>query len=129
MKITSPIIKKIFDAAKVNADRIEQLIRKLTADVETLDARRNQVKAVTAVAKAQERVNQSISGVGFGSAMEKFERMEDAAVQRLDAALAGAEMAEQKSDASTLLDKYSGSGGSSSASDELAALKAKLGKE
>lgn len=118
----------IYQTAHANSEKLQQLYNKLADDISSLQARRANVKATVAVAKSQEKVNKFTKGFGASSkGAEGFARMEQAAMARMDAAEAAAEL-----DASGLNDgvdelekKYSG-GGSSSLDAELAALKASM---
>ena len=108
--------KKTQELTHANADKMRQMHDKLVNDIETLEARRDAIKATVASAKAQEQ-----------SSMESFERYEKKAEKMLDAATAEAELNAHTSAASTLADKYTSNGSDASVEDELAAMKAKLG--
>ena len=111
-----------------NADKMRQMHDKLVNDIETLEARRDAIKATVASAKAQEHINKIVSGGDKAkSSMESFERYEKKAEKMLDAATAEAELNAHTSAASTLADKYTSNGSDASVEDELAAMKAKLG--
>ena len=113
--------KKTQELTHANAD-------KLVNDIETLEARRDAIKATVASAKAQEHINKIVSGGDKAkSSMESFERYEKKAEKMLDAATAEAELNAHTSAASTLADKYTSNGSDASVEDELAAMKAKLG--
>ena len=101
--------KKTQELTHANADKMRQMHDKLVNDIETLEARRDAIKATVASAKAQE-----------------FERYEKKAEKMLDAATAEAELNAHTSAASSLADKYT-STGDASVEDELAAMKEKLG--
>ena len=106
--------KKTQELTHANADKMRQMHDKLVNDIETLEARRDAIKATVASAKAK-------------SSMESFERYEKKAEKMLDAATAEAELNAHTSAASTLADKYTSNGSDASVEDELAAMKAKLG--
>lgn len=107
---------------------MRQMHDKLVNDIETLEARRDAIKATVASAKAQEHINKIVSGGDKAkSSMESFERYEKKAEKMLDAATAEAELNTHTSAASTLADKYTSNGSDASVEDELAAMKAKLG--
>ena len=89
--------KKTQELTHANADKMRQMHDKLVNDIETLEARRDAIKATVASAKV------------------------------LDAATAEAELNAHTSAASTLADKYTSNGSDASVEDELAAMKAKLG--
>lgn len=107
---------------------MRQMHDKLVNDIETLEARRDAIKATVASAKAQEHINKIVSGGDKAkSSMESFERYEKKAEKMLDAATAEAELNAHTSAASNLADKYTSNGNDASVDDELAAMKAKLG--
>jgi phage shock protein A len=93
--------KKTQELTHANADKMRQMHDKLVNDIETLEARRDAIKATVASAKAQEHINKIVS--------------------------AEAELNAHTSAASTLADKYTSNGSDASVEDELAAMKAKLG--
>lgn len=122
-------LQSTYEVAHANSEKMRQMHDKLTNDIEGLKARRNNVKAQMAVAKTQERVNNAKSaGDKISGAMGAFARMEEKAQKRLDEASAMEQL--NMSPADDLKDaesRYTGVN-SSSVDDELAALKAKLGK-
>ncbi len=118
-----------YKAAHANAEKMKQLHNKLAADIQTLEARRNNVKAQVAVAQTQESVNKMAKGFAAGSrAADGFARMEAQAQARMDAAEAEAELNAMGSDPEedSLLAKYASGG--AGVEDELAKLKAELGQ-
>lgn len=113
-----------------NADKMRAMHDKLVKDIQDLNARKDAIKAKVAVAKTQEKLNkigESISGVS--DHMSAFDRMEAKADKMLDEANARAELNASAPDNSidNLMDKYDDEP-SPAVEDELAALKAKLGK-
>ena len=116
-------------AAHENAVRMRQMHDKLVKDINSLNARRNTIKAKAAVAKTQDRINQiGAAGQGAQSAMGAFDRMEDKINRKLDEATARAELdAAPIDEALALEEKYRGMNVDSSVDDELAAMKAMLG--
>lgn len=121
-------LEKAYSMAKANAAKMRQLYTKLKGDIESLSARRNNVKATMAVAKTQEKINDAVSAANeMSSSMGAFTRMEEKAQRMLDEANATAELdAHLASGVGDLEAKYSG-GGSVAVDDELAALKAEMG--
>lgn len=119
-----------YAAAHENAVKMRQMHDKLVRDINTLNSRREAIKAKVAVARTQERINK------LGSTADKmqgsigaFERMEAKADKMLDSANAMSELNAQPVDeAQALEEKYMSSTASASVEDELAALKQKLGK-
>ena len=120
-------LQSTYELAHTNAEKMKQMHDKLTADIEALEARKDAAKGKIAAAKAQERMNDVIAGVGDSSAsIAAFERMEGKADKMLDAAMAEADLNAGIAAEGDLLGKYS-SGSPSSVDDELAAMKASLG--
>ncbi len=120
--------QKTYDVAHDNAVKMRQMHDKLVNDINELNARKESIKAKVAVAKTQQRINNISSATSNASgAMSAFERMEQKADSMLDSANAMAELNERPTDdADSLAEKYAVS--DASVDDELAKLKAKLGK-
>lgn len=122
-------LQATYDAARENANKMRQLHDKLVGDIETLNGRREMIKAKVAVAKTQERVN------GFASSADKaagalnaFDRMEAKAHQMLDRANAMEELNRKPVDeAAALEDKYASSSTDASVDAELEKLKKEMG--
>lgn len=122
-------LKKNAELNNANAEKMRQMHDKLVNDIDSLEARKDTIKATTATAKAQERINKMQDGGKRAAAsMDTFARMEAKANKALDEAMAHAELNEDINSASDLADKYAGGTGATSVDDELAALKASLGK-
>jgi phage shock protein A len=117
-----------YAAAHENAVKMRQMHDKLTSDIETLNARRETIKAKVAVAKTQEKLNDVTSTVGRSAgAMSAFDRMEDKANRMLDTATAMSELnAEPIDEAKALEEKYSKQGGAS-VDEELEKMKKDMG--
>ncbi|MCI8910373.1 MAG: PspA/IM30 family protein [Oscillibacter sp.] len=122
-------LQATYDTAHGNAQKMRQMHDKLVGDIESLNSRREMVKAKVAVAKTQERVNKiGASAEKAAGAMSAFERMERKADQMLDQANAMAELnAVPVDEAAALEAKYASAAGDSAVDDELAKLKAELG--
>ena len=122
-------LKKVYDTARENADKMRQMHDKLVGDINSLETRKAAVKAKVAVAKTQEKVNEITSGAEKASGtMEAFERMEAKADQMLDQANAMTELNAKKNDtAESLADKYEKAGSTAEVDDALAKLKAEMG--
>ena len=122
-------LKKIYDTARENADKMRQMHDKLVGDINSLETRKAAVKAKVAVAKTQEKVNEITSGAEKASGtMEAFERLEAKADQMLDQAHAMTEPNAKKNDtAESLADKYEKAGSTAEVDDALAKLKAEMG--
>ena len=108
---------------------MKQMYAKLTKDVDTLEEKRNTIKAKIRTAKAQERLNKVTSKhAGASASLSEFDRLDKKADQMLDKANAERELDEGDQTAEDLMAKYDNPSQNSSVDDELAALKAKLGK-
>lgn len=119
--------KKTWEIAKTNADKMQQMHDKLVRDIDDLESRKDSIKAKIQIAKAQQRVNEITTGtVKSESSISAFERMEAKANKMLDQAEAEAELNLNSKSAENLVDKYSGN--TAAVEDELAKLKAELGK-
>ena len=118
-----------YEGAKANADKMRQMHDKLVGDIESLNARREMIKAKVAVAKTQEKVNAMTSGADKAAgAMSAFDRMEAKADAMLDRANAMEALNQQpKDEAAELEKKYAASGADAAVDDELAKLKAEMG--
>ncbi len=124
-------LQQAYDLAAANSSKMRQMHDKLVRDINELNSRRDSIKAKIAVAKTQERINQLGSSVaGAENSMSAFARMEAKADQMLDKANAMAELnvSATANTAEELAAKYDSSPTSSVVDDELAALKAQLGK-
>ena len=110
---------------------MRQMHDKLCKDIAALNARKDSIKAKIAVAKTQEKINKiGASVAGSQENMSAFDRMEAKANRMLDEANAMSELNQTASDPDgidALAEKYD-SAPASAVDDELAALKAKLGK-
>lgn len=125
-------LQQAYDLAAGNAAKMRQMHDKLVKDINDLNARKDAIKAKVAVAKTQERINKMGSSVaGAENSMSAFARMEAKANKMLDEANAMSELnsSAEESNVESLAAKYDVSSSSSPAvDDELAALKASLGK-
>ena len=122
-------LQTAYAAAHENAVKMRELHDKLVKDINTLNSRRQAVKAKMAVAKTQERVNKmGASADKLQGSMGAFERMEEKADRMLDEANAMSELSSQAVDeAQALEEKYKTADTNASVEDELAALKLKMG--
>lgn len=123
-------LNQAYTLAADNAAKMRQMHDKLCQDISALNAKRDSIKATIQVAKTQERVNKITSGMDSAKGrMSDLERMEAKANKMLDEANAMAQL--NQSDVSgsmeNLRQKYDSVPGPA-VEDELAALKAKLGK-
>lgn len=114
--------------AHENAIKMRQMHDKLVSDINTLNSRRQAIKAKVAVAKTQEKINKMGASADKKDGISAFERMEEKANRMIDEANAMSELNSQPVDeAQALEEKYKNADTSASVEDELAALKAKLG--
>lgn len=118
-----------YSAAHENAAKMRQMHDKLVRDINALNARKDSIKVKVAVAKTQERLNKvGEYAASAQSALGAFSRMEEKADRMLDMANAEADLNLRPIDEARALEtKYSGESGGA-VDDELAALKAELGK-
>lgn len=125
-------LQQAYDLAAANATKMRQMHDKLVKDINELNSRKDAIKAKIAVAKTQERINKMGSSVaGAENNMSAFARMEAKADKMLDQANAMAELNTSSEDANVenLAAKYENTSTTSpEVDDELAALKASLGK-
>ena len=121
-------LQQAYDAAAANSAKMKQLHDKLTKDVQDLNNRRDAIKAKVQVAKTQEKMNKMMGSVtDTAGTISAFDRMEAKADAMLDKANAMAELnASGKDETDDLMSKYDAEP-SAAVSDELAALKAKMG--
>lgn len=124
-------LQQAYDLASANADKMRQMHDKLMKDMSTLNERRAAIKSKVAVAKAQQKMNEIGSSLkGAADSMSAFDRMEQKADKMLDEANAMSELTSLSEEESVddLMSKYDSGSSDSGVDDELAALKAKLGK-
>lgn len=125
-------LQQAYDLAAANATKMRQMHDKLVKDINELNSRKDAIKAKIAVAKTQERINKMGSSVaGAENNMSAFARMEAKADKMLDQANAMAELnaSSEDADVENLAAKYENTSTTSpKVDDELAALKASLGK-
>lgn len=121
-------LQEAYNLASANAAQMRQMHDKLVNDINELESRKDMIKGKMAVAKTQERINKIGSSVSSANnSISAFDRMEAKANKMLDSANAMAELNQgPKDDIADLTAKYSSP--SSEVEDELAALKASLGK-
>lgn len=117
-----------YAAAHENAVKMREMHDKLVSDMESLKARRASIKAKTAVAKTQDRINKFSSTNKSESAMAAFDRMEEKANRMMDQAAAMADLNSEPIDEAKELEKKYASGKSDTAVDaELEKLKREMG--
>ena len=122
-------LQQAYDLAHGNAVKMKEMHDKLVSDMGELQSRRDAIRAKVAVAKTQERLNKVGSSVaGVSNNLSAFDRMEEKANRMLDEANAMSELNTTKDDVADLAAKYDEDSSNTGVEDELAALKAKLGK-
>lgn len=121
-------LEQSYTAAAENAAKMRQMHDKLVADINDLNARKDAIKAKVQVAKTTEKINKMTSSVdSTKSSLAAFDKMEAKANAMLDKANAMSELNATASSTRDLEAKYA-SAPTSAVDDELAALKASLGK-
>ncbi len=121
-------LQETWELAHTNAEHMKEMHSMVVSDINALESRKQMIKGKLAVAKTQERINKLNDSVSSAnSSIASFEKYENLANKRLDEANAMAELnrAEKKDSIKDLTAKYSQG---SDVDDELAALKASLGK-
>ena len=122
-------LQQAYDLAHGNAVKMKEMHDKLVSDMGELQSRRDAIRAKVAVAKTQERLNKVGSSVaGVSNNLSAFDRMEEKANRMLDEANAMSELNTTKDDVADLAAKYDEDSSNTGVEDELAALKARLGK-
>lgn len=125
---TGEELKKAADAAHANADKMRQMHDKLVSDIDGLKTRRETIKAKSAVAKTQNRVNGLVSNDKAEGAIDAFNRMEAKVDRDLDTAEVMTELNEQPVDEAEELErKYANAASDSAVEDELSRLKSEMG--
>lgn len=123
-----PGLQEAYNLAHNNATHMREMHDKLVEDINELESRKDMIKGKLAVAKTQERINKMGSSVASANdSMASFKKYEEMADKALDKANAMAELNNSSSEQTIedLKDKYATD---SNVEDELAALKASLGK-
>lgn len=123
-----PGLQEAYDLAHTNATHMRDMHDKLVEDINELEARKDMIKGKLAVAKTQERINKMESSVtSANDSIASFKKYEDMADKALDKANAMAELnnSSKEQNIEDLTKKYTTD---ANVDDELAALKASLGK-
>ena len=119
------------EVATQNALKMREMHDKLASDIQTLSAKRSEIKAKMKMAKTSERIS-SLSGAGPNGNVSAFNAMEEKANRMIDEANAKMELNMPKSDGiDDLMKKYDdNSSETSSAVDaELEKMKKEMGLE
>ncbi len=127
--------EQAYAVAKNSSDRMRELTKKLIGDIGEADAKLGELKSKLAVAEQTEKMNELNDRMSqMGSGVSNYDSLVDAVQNRIDEADAKAALNKELStdtDMESLKAKYtetSADGSNTSVQDELAALKAKLGK-
>lgn len=124
-------LESTYQIAADNAAKMRTMHDKLVSDIGQLNAKKDSIKAKMAAAKTQQRINKiGSSAVGASNDMSAFDRMEAKANKMLDEANAMSELNKTTAESSidALASKYDSPATDNSLDDELAALKAQMGK-
>ena len=125
------VLQKNYDLATINSKKMKEMHAKLEDDIQTLRSKRDILKAKVKVADTQKKMAKFGSGADkSGSTLAAFDRMEEKINKMTDEADAMEELnaSSGKDDVDDLVDKYESKSDASNVDDELAALKAQLGK-
>lgn len=122
-------LKGAWDLAAANAAKMREIHDKLTEQLKQVEDRKAAIRAKAAMVKSQQKANEIKSDLG-GSSLAAFDALEEKLNRKLDEAEAAAELNTKKDDMADLMAKYDDAATvqDSGVEDELAALKAKLGK-
>lgn len=122
-------LKGAWDLAAANAAKMREMHDKLTEQLKQVEDRKAVIRAKAAMVKSQQKANEIKSDLG-GSSLAAFDALEEKLNRKLDEAEAAAELNTKKDDMADLMAKYDDAATvqDSGVEDELAALKAKLGK-
>lgn len=122
-------LRGAWDLAAANAAKMREMHDKLTEQLKQVEDRKAAIRAKAAMVKSQQKANEIKSDLG-GSSLAAFDALEEKLNRKLDEAEAAAELNTKKDDMADLMAKYDDAATvqDSGVEDELAALKAKLGK-
>ena len=122
-------LKGAWDLAAANAAKMREMHDKLTEQLKQVEDRKAAIRAKAAMVKSQQKANEIKSDLG-GSSLAAFDALEEKLNRKLEEAEAAAELNTKKDDMADLMAKYDDTATvqDSGVEDELAALKAKLGK-
>ncbi|MFS1514361.1 PspA/IM30 family protein [Chengkuizengella sp. SCS-71B] len=114
--------KTQYDNAKSNADSLRKQLEEMKEEFNKMKNRKDTLVARAESAKAQKKINQTMSGFGKDTGAKGFDRMNEKVLQME----AEAEASEDLKNSSRSLDNELDALDSSDVDDELAALKAQL---
>ena len=84
--------KDTLNIAQQRSAQMKSMYNKLTADINALNGKRQDIKAKAAMAKTQNKLNDLADRVGNSNVGDKFSRMEARIQKEFDQAMAGAEL-------------------------------------
>ncbi|MEF2247692.1 MULTISPECIES: PspA/IM30 family protein [unclassified Paenibacillus] len=118
-----------YDGAKQSSDRLRTQLQEMKDRVQEMKSQRGTLIAQAEAAKAQERINQTMSGVGTDDAAASFAKMEEKILKMRDQAEAAQSLAEGNRDLDNKLEQMMRTTRDTEIDDELAALKAELNEK
>lgn len=116
-----------YQVALQDAEKMRAMYQKVSQQVSELQGRAAMIKGKAATAKAREHASKMTAGAGSAASQEAFDRMEAKANEQLDRAAAMEALNQIGNADEDLLNKYS-SGSTTSAAQQLAAMKARMGR-
>lgn len=122
-------IEQRYNIAKENSDKMKEMYKKISSQLDDVNARRNSIKVKIATAKAQQKVNKIGTSINSSkNSFDSFSRMEEKANKMLDEANAMAELNsnDASDDIDDLMNKYNSN--TSDVDNELAELKKLMDK-
>lgn len=126
------VLQKSYDICVDNSAKMKEMHAKLENDITELKGKRDLLKAKAKVAQTQQKINKMSSSADHaGSTIAAFDRMEEKINKMTDEADAMEELntSGKKDDVDSLSKKYDSKVTDSGVEDELAALKASLGRQ
>ncbi len=121
-------LQAAFDLAAANAKKMREMHDKLADQLAQIEQRKAAIRAKAAMVKSQEMAGKMNSNTGAAT-LSRFDELEAKLNRKLDEAEAMAELNTPQDDVADLMSKYdTPDTNDSGIEDELAALKAKLGR-
>ncbi len=115
--------KTQYDEQKQQVEVLKEALQKLEAKLDEAERKKDLLIARSRRADAEQKIHDTMAGIGKASALDGFERMEDRVEEKEARAKAAAEL-----DTDTLEDKFAALEKSSDVDQQLEELKAKLKK-
>ncbi len=120
-------LQETYDLQVQNAEAMKAGYNKLVDDIQTLEQRKNNIKAQNALANAMEHQAKVADTGKAQKALDKFSQYEEKAARRLAEARASQDLDSHVDTAEELADKYANAGNDVDANAELTAMKQRLG--